>query len=59
MRKLLLAAALAASCSAIPAYAASDTECTAMWKKADVNNDGWDDLLIANGYITTPDSSDL
>ena len=40
MRKLLLAAALAASCSAIPAYAASDTECTAMWKKADVNNDG-------------------
>ena len=26
---------------------------------ADVNNDGWDDLLVANGYITTPDTGDL
>jgi len=40
MRKLLVAAALAASCAAVPAYAATDAECTAMWKKADVNNDG-------------------
>jgi hypothetical protein len=40
MRQLLLAAALAAACAALPAYAATDAECTAMWKKADVNNDG-------------------
>ena len=40
MRKLLLAAALAASCAALPAYAATDAECTAMWTKADVNKDG-------------------
>jgi hypothetical protein len=26
---------------------------------ADLNNDGWDDLLVANGYITTDDSGDL
>lgn len=26
---------------------------------ADVNNDGWEDLLVANGYITTEDSGDL
>ena len=26
---------------------------------ADLNNDGWDDLFVANGYITTPDSGDL
>ena len=26
---------------------------------ADINNDGWEDLLVANGYITTPDSGDL
>ena len=26
---------------------------------ADFNNDGWDDLLVANGYITTPDTGDL
>ena len=26
---------------------------------ADINNDGWDDLVVANGYITTPDSGDL
>lgn len=25
----------------------------------DINNDGWDDLLVANGYITTPDPGDL
>ncbi len=25
----------------------------------DVNNDGWDDLVVANGYITTDDSGDL
>lgn len=40
MRKLLVAAALVATCAALPAYAASDAECTAMWTKADVNNDG-------------------
>lgn len=26
---------------------------------ADVNNDGWSDLFVANGYITTEDSGDL
>ena len=26
---------------------------------ADYNNDGWEDLLVANGYITTEDTGDL
>lgn len=26
---------------------------------ADLNNDGWEDLLVANGYITAEDSTDL
>jgi len=26
---------------------------------ADLNNDGWEDLLVANGYITQPDPGDL
>ncbi|MEO2049127.1 MAG: VCBS repeat-containing protein [Pirellulales bacterium] len=26
---------------------------------ADMNNDAWDDLLVANGYISTEDSGDL
>jgi hypothetical protein len=26
---------------------------------ADVNNDGWEDLLVANGYLTTDDTGDL
>lgn len=26
---------------------------------ADINNDGWEDILVANGYITTPDTGDL
>ena len=26
---------------------------------ADINNDGWDDLLVANGLITTSDTGDL
>lgn len=25
----------------------------------DMNNDGWEDLIVSNGYITTPDSGDL
>lgn len=40
MRMLLVVAALAATCSTIPAYAATDAECAAMWKTADINNDG-------------------
>ena len=26
---------------------------------ADINNDGWEDLLVANGYLTTDDTGDL
>jgi hypothetical protein len=26
---------------------------------ADVNNDGWEDILVANGFITAPDVDDL
>ena len=26
---------------------------------ADINNDGWEDLLVANGYFTTADTGDL
>ena len=40
MKKLIVVAAMAAACLAIPAYAATDAECQSMWKKADVNNDG-------------------
>ena len=25
----------------------------------DVNNDGWEDIFVANGYMTTPDPGDL
>ncbi|MCP4505132.1 MAG: VCBS repeat-containing protein, partial [Fuerstiella sp.] len=25
----------------------------------DINNDGWDDLVVANGYVTGNDSGDL
>ena len=40
MKTLVAVAALAATCFVLPAYAASQAECEAMWKKADVNNDG-------------------
>src|SRR4029079_8310332 len=41
MRVLLCAgAALAVACAGIPAHAATDAECQAMWTKADVNKDG-------------------
>jgi len=40
MKKLLVVAALAASCAALPAYAATDADCQAMWTKADVDKDG-------------------
>jgi hypothetical protein len=36
----MLAAVVVAGCVAMPALAASDADCRAMWKKADVNNDG-------------------
>ena len=26
---------------------------------ADINNDGWEDLIVANGYVTTEDTGDL
>ena len=25
----------------------------------DLNNDGWEDLIVANGFITTDDTGDL
>ena len=41
MRKLLAAVTMAATaCAALPAFAASDADCQAMWAKADVNHDG-------------------
>ena len=40
MKKILAVAALTATCFVLPAYAASEADCEAMWKKADVNNDG-------------------
>jgi hypothetical protein len=32
--------ALAMTCASLPAFAASEADCQAMWKKADTNNDG-------------------
>lgn len=42
MRKLIIGAAATclAATLALPALGASDADCQAMWKKADVNNDG-------------------
>ncbi len=40
MKKLTVLISVAATCLALPAVAASDADCQAMWKKADVNNDG-------------------
>jgi hypothetical protein len=41
MRKLLVAVTMAATgYAALPAFAASDADCQAMWAKADVNHDG-------------------
>jgi hypothetical protein len=40
MKRAFIAAALAATYLAAPVYAATDTECQDMWKRADVNGDG-------------------
>lgn len=40
MRRAMIVAAVAAASFALPAYAATDAECTDMWKRADVNADG-------------------
>ena len=40
MKKIFAAAAFATMIAAAPSFAATDAECTEMWKKADVNSDG-------------------
>ena len=40
MKLVLFAAAVAATCIVMPAYAATDAECGDMWKRADANGDG-------------------
>lgn len=40
MRKYIVVGAVALACLASPAFAASEAECTDMFKKADVNSDG-------------------
>jgi hypothetical protein len=40
MKKLTVLVAVAATCLALPAFAATDAECQTMWNKADANNDG-------------------
>ncbi len=40
MKKALVIATALAACAALPAYAATEAECQAMWTKADVNKDG-------------------
>jgi hypothetical protein len=40
MKTLVLMASLAMACATMPAFAASEADCQAMWKKADTNNDG-------------------
>ena len=42
MKRALLVAAVAATCVAMPAYAATDAECNDLWKRADTNADGDD-----------------
>ena len=38
MKKLVMVMAM--TCASLPAIAASEADCQAMWKKADTNNDG-------------------
>ena len=40
MKTILMVAVMAATSAVLPAYAATDAECQAMWTKADVNKDG-------------------
>ena len=40
MNKLVMMASLAMTCATMPAFAASEADCQAMWKKADANRDG-------------------
>jgi hypothetical protein len=52
MRKFLIVAAVAAAaCGGLPAFAATDAECQAMWKKADTNNDGKLSEVEARRYV--------
>jgi hypothetical protein len=40
MKTLVMMASLAMTCATMPAFAASEADCQAMWKKADANHDG-------------------
>ena len=35
------------------------TGAASVWRVEDLNNDGDEDLVVANGYITNEDSGDL
>ena len=49
MKKLVMV--LAMTCASLPAFAASEADCQAMWKKADTNNDG---VLSEQELFNTP-----
>jgi hypothetical protein len=52
MNRLSIVAAVAfATCTALPALAATDAECQDMWKKADANHDGKVSQAEADRYM--------
>jgi hypothetical protein len=51
MRKSIMAGAMALACLTTPAFAATEAECTDMFKKADVNSDGVLSDAEANRYL--------
>jgi len=56
MSKLLAAAAAVALLAATPAFAASDADCTAMWKKADAKGEGKISGDMAKPYMAAMDA---